>query len=94
VIARHSKTTQAHQGDKKTAHGTPYRCGCDIILQPSQGINDFGASLGTSTPFAKGALAAIACVPIGNSSAECQTFFKAEMAKWGKVIQNTGLKAE
>ena len=32
--------------------------------------------------------------PIGNSPEECAAFFKAEMAKWGKVIKEAGLKAE
>jgi tripartite-type tricarboxylate transporter receptor subunit TctC len=39
-------------------------------------------------------LAAMAYVPIGNSPQECTAFFKAEMAKWGKVIEDAGLKAE
>ncbi len=39
-------------------------------------------------------LAAMAFVPIGNSPEECEAFFKSEMAKWGKVIQDAGLKAE
>ena len=36
----------------------------------------------------------MAYVPIGNSPEECTAFFKAEMAKWGKVIKDAGLKAE
>jgi tripartite-type tricarboxylate transporter receptor subunit TctC len=39
-------------------------------------------------------LAAMAYVGIGNSPEECTAFFKGEMAKWGKVIQDAGLKAE
>jgi tripartite-type tricarboxylate transporter receptor subunit TctC len=39
-------------------------------------------------------LAAMAYVPIGNSPEECSAFFKSEMAKWGKVIKDAGLKAE
>ena len=39
-------------------------------------------------------LAAMAYVPIGNSPEECTAFFKAEMAKWSKVIKDAGLKAE
>jgi tripartite-type tricarboxylate transporter receptor subunit TctC len=39
-------------------------------------------------------LAAMAFVPIGNSPEECEAFFKSEMAKWGKVIKDAGLKAE
>jgi tripartite-type tricarboxylate transporter receptor subunit TctC len=42
----------------------------------------------------KAKLAAMAYVPIGNSPEECTAFFKAEMAKWGKVIKDAGLKAE
>jgi tripartite-type tricarboxylate transporter receptor subunit TctC len=42
----------------------------------------------------KDKLAAMAYAPIGNSPEECAAFFKAEMAKWGKVIQDAGLKAE
>ena len=45
-------------------------------------------------PDVKEKLAAMAYVGIGNSPAECETFFKDEMAKWGKVIQDAGLKAE
>src|ERR1700686_5596376 len=42
----------------------------------------------------KDKLAAMAYVPIANSPEECTAFFKAEMAKWGKVIKDAGLKAE
>ena len=45
-------------------------------------------------PDVKDKLAAMAYAPIGNSPEECAAFFKAEMAKWGKVIQEAGLKAE
>jgi tripartite-type tricarboxylate transporter receptor subunit TctC len=45
-------------------------------------------------PDVKDKLAAMAYAPIGNSPDECAAFFKAEMAKWGKVIQDAGLKAE
>jgi tripartite-type tricarboxylate transporter receptor subunit TctC len=45
-------------------------------------------------PDVKDKLAAMAYAPIGNSPEECAAFFKAEMAKWGKVIQDAGLKAE
>jgi len=31
---------------------------------------------------------------IGNSPADCAALFTAEMAKWGKVIKDAGLKAE
>ncbi len=39
-------------------------------------------------------LAAMAYVPIGNSPEQCTAFFKDEMAKWGRVIKDAGLKAE
>jgi tripartite-type tricarboxylate transporter receptor subunit TctC len=42
----------------------------------------------------KDKLAAMAYVPIGSSPEECTAFFKAEMAKWSKVIKDAGLKAE
>ena len=45
-------------------------------------------------PDVKQKLAAIAYVPIGNSPEECSAFFKSEMAKWGKIIKNAGLRAE
>lgn len=45
-------------------------------------------------PDVKEKLAAMAYVPIGNSPEECSAFFRAEMAKWGKVIEDAGLKAE
>ena len=36
----------------------------------------------------------MAYVPIGNTPEECEAFLKSEMAKWGKVIKDAGLKAE
>jgi tripartite-type tricarboxylate transporter receptor subunit TctC len=39
-------------------------------------------------------LAAMAYVPIGNTPEQCEAFFKDEMAKWGNVIKDAGLKAE
>jgi tripartite-type tricarboxylate transporter receptor subunit TctC len=47
-----------------------------------------------ATPDVKDKLAAMAYVPIGNSPADCAAFFRAEMAKWSKVIKDAGLKAE
>jgi tripartite-type tricarboxylate transporter receptor subunit TctC len=47
-----------------------------------------------ATADVKNKLAAMAYVPIGNSPEECAAFFKAEMAKWGPVIKDAGLKAE
>jgi tripartite-type tricarboxylate transporter receptor subunit TctC len=49
---------------------------------------------GLAQPDVKDKLAAMAYVPIGNTPEECTAFFKAEMAKWGKVIKDAGLKAE
>jgi tripartite-type tricarboxylate transporter receptor subunit TctC len=42
----------------------------------------------------KDKLTAMAYVPIGSTPEECTAFFKAEMAKWSKVIKDAGLKAE
>jgi tripartite-type tricarboxylate transporter receptor subunit TctC len=49
---------------------------------------------GLAAPDVKDKLAAMAYTPIGNSPEECTAFFKAEMARWSKVIQDAGLKAE
>jgi tripartite-type tricarboxylate transporter receptor subunit TctC len=42
----------------------------------------------------KAKLAAMAYVPIGSSPQQCADFLKAELAKWGPVIQQAGLKPE
>jgi tripartite-type tricarboxylate transporter receptor subunit TctC len=42
----------------------------------------------------KAKLAAMAYAPIGSSPQECAAFFKSELAKWGPVIEQAGLKAE
>jgi tripartite-type tricarboxylate transporter receptor subunit TctC len=42
----------------------------------------------------KAKLAAMAYAPIGSSPQEAAAFFKSEMAKWGPVIEQAGLKAE
>ena len=47
-----------------------------------------------ATPDVKDKLAAMAYAPIGDSPEQCEAFFKDEMAKWGKVIKDAGLKAE
>jgi tripartite-type tricarboxylate transporter receptor subunit TctC len=49
---------------------------------------------GLAAPDVKDKLAAMAYTPIGNSPEECTAFFKAEMVRWSKVIQDAGLKAE
>lgn len=45
-------------------------------------------------PDVKTKLAAMAYAPIGSSPQECAEFFKSELAKWGPVIEQAGLKAE
>jgi tripartite-type tricarboxylate transporter receptor subunit TctC len=45
-------------------------------------------------PDVKAKLAAMAYVPIGSSPQDCTAFFKSELAKWGKVIEQAGLKPE
>jgi len=47
-----------------------------------------------AAPNVKQSLAAIAYDPIGNSPEECTEFFKAEMAKWSKVIKEAGIKPQ
>jgi tripartite-type tricarboxylate transporter receptor subunit TctC len=45
-------------------------------------------------PDVKERLTAMAYVPIGNSPEACSEFFRAEIAKWSKVIKDAGLLAE
>jgi tripartite-type tricarboxylate transporter receptor subunit TctC len=45
-------------------------------------------------PDVKAKLAAMAYVPIGSTPPECAEFFRSEMAKWGPLIKEAGLKAE
>jgi tripartite-type tricarboxylate transporter receptor subunit TctC len=49
---------------------------------------------GLKQPAVIAKLSAMAYVPIGNSPEECREFFKAEMAKWSKVIAAAGLHAD
>jgi tripartite-type tricarboxylate transporter receptor subunit TctC len=49
---------------------------------------------GLAQPTVKAKLAAMAYVPIGDTPDECAAFFKSEMATWGKIIKDAGLKAE
>jgi tripartite-type tricarboxylate transporter receptor subunit TctC len=42
----------------------------------------------------KAKLAAMAYAPIGSTPQDCAEFFRSEMAKWGTVIKEAGLKAE
>ena len=39
-------------------------------------------------------LAAMAYEPIGSTPAGCAEFFQSEMAKWGPVIKEAGLRAD
>jgi tripartite-type tricarboxylate transporter receptor subunit TctC len=45
-------------------------------------------------PDIKARLGALGYEPIGNTPDECTAFFKAEMAKWSKVIRAAGIRAE
>src|SRR5499427_5474377 len=65
--------------------GTPK----DIIEKLHRMITD-----SLTQPDVKERLAAMAYVPIGNSPEACTEFFKAEIAKWSKVIKDAGLHAE
>jgi tripartite-type tricarboxylate transporter receptor subunit TctC len=49
---------------------------------------------GLAQPDVKAKLAAMAYVPIGSAPQACEDFFKSEMAKWGDVIKQAGLKQE
>lgn len=49
---------------------------------------------GLGEPEVKTKLAAMAYVPIGDTPEECEAFFKSELATWGKIIKDSGLKAE
>jgi len=45
-------------------------------------------------PDIKSRLNALGYEPVGNTPEECTAFFKAEMAKWSKVIRAAGIRAE
>jgi tripartite-type tricarboxylate transporter receptor subunit TctC len=49
---------------------------------------------GLAQPDVKAKLAAMAYAPIGSAPQACNDFFKAELAKWGEVIKEAGLKPE
>ncbi len=49
---------------------------------------------GLAQPEVRAKLAAMAYSPIGDTPEECTAFFKSELATWGKIIQDSGLKAE
>jgi tripartite-type tricarboxylate transporter receptor subunit TctC len=77
------------EGATWTAIVVPKGTPADITAQLHKMIVDALAK-----PDVKDKFAAMAYVPIGNSPAETEAFFKGEMAKWGKVIKDAGLKAE
>jgi tripartite-type tricarboxylate transporter receptor subunit TctC len=77
------------EGATWTAIVVPKGTPADITAQLHKMIVDALAK-----PDVKEKLAAMAYVGIGNSPAECEAFFKGELAKWGKVIKDAGLKAE
>ena len=72
-----------------TAVAVPAGTPKEIIAQ----LRDLIAK-GLATQDVKDKLAAMAYVPIGNTPEECAAFIKSEMATWGKVIKDAGLKAE
>lgn len=72
-----------------TAVAVPAGTPKDIVTQ----LHDLIVK-GLATQDIKDKLAAMAYVPIGSSPEECAAFFKSEMATWGKVIKDAGLKAE
>jgi tripartite-type tricarboxylate transporter receptor subunit TctC len=77
------------EGSTWTAVVAPAATPKDIIAELNRMIVDSLAN-----PDVKDKLAAMAYVPIGSSPEECTAFFKAEMAKWSKVIKDAGLHAE
>jgi tripartite-type tricarboxylate transporter receptor subunit TctC len=77
------------EGSTWTAVVAPAGTPKDIIMALNRMIVS-----GLAQPDIKDKLAAMAYTPIGNSPEECTAFFKAEMAKWSKVIKDAGLHAE
>jgi tripartite-type tricarboxylate transporter receptor subunit TctC len=77
------------EGATWTAVVVPAGTAKDIITKLHHLIAD-----SLTQPDVKERLAAMAYVPIGNSPEACSEFFKAEMAKWSKVIKDAGLLAE
>ena len=45
-------------------------------------------------PAVKAKLAAMAYAPIGDTPDECAAFFKSELTTWGKIIKDSGMKAQ
>jgi tripartite-type tricarboxylate transporter receptor subunit TctC len=77
------------EGSTWTAVVVPAGTPKDIITKLHRLIAD-----SLMQPDMKERLAAMAYVPIGNSPEACAEFFKAEIAKWSKVIKDAGLLAE
>jgi tripartite-type tricarboxylate transporter receptor subunit TctC len=46
------------------------------------------------TPEVKQRLAALGAEPVGNTPEEFGAFIKAEMARWGKIIKEKGIRSE
>jgi hypothetical protein len=64
------------------------------ILTTEAGNQRFRRKSGEIHAFREGQVSGDGLWGIGNSPEGCAAFFKAEMAKRGKVIQDAGLKAE
>jgi tripartite-type tricarboxylate transporter receptor subunit TctC len=77
------------EGATWTAVAAPAGTPKDIIDK----LNDLIVG-GLAQPDVKAKLAAMAYVPIGSTSQACEDFFKSELAKWGDVIKQAGLKQE
>ena len=77
------------EGATWTAVAAPAGTPKDIIDQLNKLI-----AAGLTDDNVKQKLAAMAYVPIGSSPEQCAAFFKSELAKWGQVIKDAGLKAE
>jgi tripartite-type tricarboxylate transporter receptor subunit TctC len=77
------------EGSTWTAVAAPAGTPKDIVTELNKLIVASVADDGV-----KQKLAAMAYAPIGSSPEQCAAFFKSELDKWGKVIQDAGLKAE
>jgi tripartite-type tricarboxylate transporter receptor subunit TctC len=70
------------------------------VLAPAGAPKNIIASLhdmivaSLAEPEVKAKLAAMAYAPIGSTPQACTEFLKSEMAKWGEVIKEAGLKAQ
>jgi tripartite-type tricarboxylate transporter receptor subunit TctC len=79
----------AVEGATWTAVAAPAGTAKDIIAK----LHDMIVG-GLAQPDVKAKLAAMAYVPIGSTPQACEDFFKSELAKWGDVIKQAGLKQE